>query len=656
MIDGFVKLALCTPRITLADPAANAEEIISMLEQAADEHAQLILFPELCITGYSCGDLFWQKSLLRGALEALILIARETEGLDALVFVGLPLEKDGKLYNAAAVLQDGQIMGFIPKRNLPNYNEFYELRQFTPGTMELGTLTLPEEFEEYGFEGPEVPFGGRLLFSCAELPELIVGAEICEDLWAPDTPGTALALAGATVLLNLSASNELVAKAAYRRELVRMTSARLICAYGYASSGEGESTQDLVFSGARLLAENGQLLAEGESFVPGITCCEIDVERLAADRRRNNAFAPKNTEEFMRIPFHLVFREVELSREISPEPFIPGEDEAGKESLSTVLELQARGLAGRLSAIACEKAVVGVSGGLDSTLAMLVCEKAFDLLELPHENIIAVTMPGFGTTGRTRGNAERLAEGLGAELRVIPIGEAVSVHFKDIGLPEGDRSVTYENAQARERTQVLMDLANMENALVVGTGDLSELALGWATYNGDHMSMYGVNAGVPKTLIRHLVRWYAESTADEELKEVLLDILNTPVSPELLPPEEGDISQKTEELVGPYLLHDFFLYYVMRCGFSPSKIFRLAKEAFRDREEFDERFILKWLKNFYRRFFNSQFKRSCLPDGPKVGSVALSPRGDLRMPSDAVKNLWLEEVEELEEELEYPGD
>ncbi len=710
MYDGFVKVAMCTPRIALADPASNAEEIIALISQAASGHAQVIVFPELCITGYTCGDLFFQRPLLTAAMDALSMIAEETDGLDAIVFVGLPVEKDGKLYNCAAVLHDGQILGFVPKGNIPNYNEFYELRQFNPGPKNVSTHTLPEEYAELGFEGPEIPFGTRLLFSCEELPELVIGAEICEDLWAPETPGTAAALAGATLIVNLSASNELVGKDEYRRDLIRMTSARLLCAYAYASAGEGESTQDLVFSGTRLLAENGTILAEGEPFTAGITLSEIDVDRLVSDRRRNNGFQPKNADKYLRIPFHLIVRETELTRPVSPRPFIPGNEGADRAAqemesrgfaadkdrslsdrnarLAMVLQLQARGLVQRLSAIGCEKAVIGISGGLDSTLAMLVAAKAFDLLMLPRKNIIAITMPGFGTTKRTKGNAEKLAEALGAELREIPIGEAVKVHFRDIGLAEEDRSVTYENAQARERTQVLMDVANMENGLVIGTGDLSELALGWATYNGDHMSMYGVNAGVPKTLIRYLVRYYAEYEAagaaagnegsgagdgagtrlsEGELAEVLMDILDTPVSPELLPPKDGEISQKTEDLVGPYELHDFILYYTLRYGFGPKKIFRLALCAFAEEgnetegsfasngsSSFSPEVIFRWLSNFYRRFFASQFKRSCLPDGPKVGSVAVSPRGDLRMPSDAHRRLWLEELEELE--AEYFGE
>ncbi|MBQ9438394.1 MAG: NAD(+) synthase, partial [Lachnospiraceae bacterium] len=586
-----------------------------------------------------------------------------------LVFVGLPLCHQGKLYNVAAALQDGQILGFVPKTNLPNYNEFYELRHFSPGSLKVDTYTLPDDYAELGFEGPEVPFGSGLLFECGEVPDLVVGAEICEDLWAPETPGTRLALAGATLIVNLSASNELVSKDEYRKDLVRMTSARLLCGYAYASAGAGESTQDLVFSGARLIYENGVLLAEGEPFQTGVTVSEIDVKRLAADRRRNSAFQPKGYDDFLTIPFHLVIRDTELIRELVPLPFIP----QGENRLGMVLKLQSAGLAGRMSAIGCKKAVVGISGGLDSTLALIVAVLALDSLGIPRENILAITMPGFGTTGRTKGNAEKLAEGLGVTLRTIPIGEAVKVHFQDIGLSESDRGVAYENAQARERTQVLMDVANMENALVIGTGDLSELALGWATYNGDHMSNYGVNAGVPKTLIRHLVGYYAKGLSGElkdsgifqetvpsekslSLAKVLLDILDTPVSPELLPPEEGEISQKTEDLVGPYELHDFFLYYMLRYGFSPRKIFRMAVYAFSgnggSEPDPDEKTILHWLKVFYSRFFNAQFKRSCLPDGPKVGSIAVSPRGDWRMPSDAVKALWMEEIENLQGELE----
>ena len=629
MKDGWIKTAACSPEITVANVQANENAIKNMMREAAAEGAQLIVFPELCLTGYTCGDLFLQQSLLNAAEAALLSLAESTKELDALVFVGVPLVYEGKLYDTAAALHRGQILGVIPKRNLPNYNEFYEKRYFSPGE---------DPCREVYLGGKAVPFGRRLLFPCVEMPELTVGAEICEDLWAPVPPGTWAALAGATVVVNLSASNELTGKAEYRRNLVTGQSARCVSAYVYASAGAGESTQDTVFSGHCMIAENGKLLAESERFSAGMILTEIDVNRLSADRRRMTSFEPQDP-GFVRVPFSLTMKETQLTRKIDPAPFVPDDPKKRNARCEEILRIQSEGLAKRLRHTGLKSAVVGISGGLDSTLALLVTAKAFDLTGLDRKEICAVTMPGFGTTDRTHGNAEKLIGSVGAEFREISIVPSVRQHFKDIGHDEAVLDVTYENSQARERTQILMDLANQKNALVIGTGDLSELALGWATYNGDHMSMYGVNAGVPKTLIRYLVENVAQTCGNEKLSSVLNDILNTPVSPELLPPENGNISQKTEELVGPYELHDFFLYYFLRFGFTKEKILRLAVLAFDGTYPKEE--IEKWLRVFLRRFFVQQFKRSCLPDGPKVGSVALSPRGDLRMPSDASAESFL---------------
>lgn len=641
MKHGFVKTAAVTPKIRVAQPEFNGSEIIRLAEEAAGNGAKLIVFPELCITGYTCGDLFLQKTLIRKARETLFAIADATKELDALIFAGLPWEKQGKLYNVAAVLNRGEILGMIPKTNLPNYGEFYELRHFAPGNREaeyvcLGRGTQKEEY---------VLFGTDMVFACAELPELVIAAEICEDLWVPEPPSVRHALTGATVIVNCSASDETVGKSRYREELISSQSARLVCGYVYANAGEGESTQDLVFGGQNLIAENGIILGRSERFRNGITYADVDVYRLAGERRRMNTFRVENSDAYTEVGFHLNPVETKLDRHIDPRPFVP-EDKADRERrCEEILSIQAMGLKKRLEHTGCWSAVVGISGGLDSTLALLVTARAFDLLSLPREQIMGVTMPCFGTTDRTYDNACKLTKKLGATLREVDIRESVMAHFWDIGQDPENHDVTYENAQARERTQVLMGIANQNGGLVVGTGDMSELALGWATYNGDHMSMYGVNSGVPKTLVRHLVRYYADTCGDKELSGVLLDVLDTPVSPELLPPKEGDISQKTEDLVGPYELHDFFLYYVLRFGFSPSKIYRLAKPAFEG--VYEDAVILKWLRIFYKRFFAQQFKRSCLPDGPKVGTVAVSPRGDLRMPSDACSDIWLKELEEL---------
>ena len=641
MRDGFVKAAAATPKIKVADCDGNATEIIRLCKEASGLGVKILVFPELCVTGYTCGDLFLQDTLIDAAWEALSRIAEETEKLDMLIAVGLPVRDNdwrGKLYNCAALLNRGKILTLRPKLYLPNYGEFYEQRWFASGDMCPGSVSLK------GARPVDISTDGFLY--CHELPELTVGVELCEDLWAPEPPSTALARAGATVILNLSASNELVGKAAYRRELVKNQSARLHCAYIYADAGEGESSTDLVFAGHDMIAENGTVLAENR-FKTGLTVSEIDLRRLLFDRRRNTTFVPKKLgDEYWKMPFRLDLEETALTRRFSRNPFVPESLDERTERCREIFNIQTQGLKKRVEHIGAKKLVVGVSGGLDSTLAMLVSAMAARELGLPPDALVAVTMPCFGTTERTKSNAMVLAERLGAELRVIDITKSVRQHFSDIGHDENDHSVTFENAQARERTQVIMDIANSVNGVVVGTGDLSELALGWATYNGDHMSMYGVNAGVPKTLVRYVVGWYAETCNDTELAGVLNDILATPVSPELLPAENGEISQKTEDLVGPYELHDFFLYYFVRWGMGPKKIFRLAKYAFTG--EYDGETILKWLRTFVRRFFAQQFKRSCLPDGPKVGSVALSPRGDWRMPSDAVAKAWLDELENME--------
>lgn len=632
MRQGFVKAAAVTPKIKVADTKYNAELILDMMKESTRQGAKIVVFPELCLTGYTCQDLFLQERLLQGAKDALMKLVKESTSLDAIFFVGLPFEILGKLYNVAAVFSHGEVLGLVPKSYLPNYNEFYEARHFVSGAELATEVVLPD--------GSCVPADRDLLFVCEQMPKLRIGVELCEDLWTPNPPSISHALAGASVLVNLSASNELTGKDSYRRELVSGQSARLLAAYIYASAGEGESTQDLVFSGHNIIAENGQILAESKRFGHGILYSEIDVERLCAQRRRMTTFVTED-QTHTEILFSLKIEETKLTRFIDPAPFVPTDRQNREKRCDEILMIQAMGLKKRLEHTGAN-AVVGISGGLDSTLALLVTVRAFDLCGRDHKGITAVTMPGFGTTDRTYDNAVKLIQSLGAEFVEVDICQAVNVHFSDIGQDPSVHDVTYENSQARERTQILMDIANKKNALVIGTGDLSELALGWATYNGDHMSMYAVNASVPKTLVRHLVRYYADTCEDKQLSDTLYDVLDTPVSPELLPPEDGKISQKTEDLVGPYELHDFFLYYMLRQGFSPAKIYRLAKIAFAG--TYEAAFILKWLKTFCRRFFAQQFKRSCLPDGPKVGSVAVSPRGDLRMPSDACATLWMEEL------------
>ena len=636
MRQGFVKVAAVTPKIRVADTGYNAKVICQSVKEAAEAGAKVIVLPELCITGYTCGDLFLQEKLLREAKEELLHIAAFTTDMDAIVFVGLPLAYKGKLYNVAAALNRGKILGIVPKTYLPNYNEFYEARHFTRGMEEVADVRLTEELT--------VPMGTRQLFTCLELPELVIAAELCEDLWTMNPPSIGHAMHGATLIVNLSASDETTGKPAYRRELVKGQSARLLCGYIYASAGDGESTQDVVYSGHNVIAENGHILKESERFGSGVICTEIDVKRIEAERRRMTTFEMAD-DSYVEVRFSLETEETALTRFIDPMPFVPGNEADRIRRCDEILAIQAAGLKKRLEHTHCKTAVVGISGGLDSTLALLVTVRAFDLLGMPHDRIKAVTMPGFGTTDRTYDNAVSLIRCLGADFTEVDIKEAVNVHFRDIGQDPAVHDVTYENGQARERTQILMDIANKEGGMVIGTGDLSELALGWATYNGDHMSMYAVNASVPKTLVRHLVRYYADTCGDEKLGAVLTDVLDTPVSPELLPPEDGKISQKTEDLVGPYELHDFYLYHMLRLGFAPKKVYRLAKVAFDG--VYDDETILKWLKTFYRRFFAQQFKRSCLPDGPKVGSVAVSPRGDLRMPSDACAAVWLQQLEEI---------
>ncbi len=618
-----------------------------------EKKVKLMVFPELCLTGYDCRDLFHQELLLQSSLRELFILARHTSTVDALIFVGLPLEHDGKLYNVAAVLNKGNILGFVPKVHLPNYHEFYEAREFTAwNKKENETVTIVDHEKGKTYI---VPFGTKLLFKADVMPHLIVAAELCEDLWVPCPPSISHTKAGATVIVNLSASNETVGKSDYRKSLVSMQSASLICAYLYASAGPDDSTTDLVFGGHDLIAENGKVLAESSRFANNIITTEIDVDGLISERRRMTTYPETDSEAYETVPFSITFEETKLSRFIDPHPFVPLNSAKRAERSAEILQIQTMGLVKRIRHSHAKTAVIGISGGLDSTLALLVAVRAMDILEYDRKNVIAVTMPGFGTTDRTYQNAVSLINNLGATLKEISIVSAVLQHFKDIGHNESIHDTTYENSQARERTMLLMDIANKENGLVIGTGDLSELALGWATYNGDHMSMYAVNASVPKTLVRFVIDYVAEQdlgNRNEILSDILKDILDTPVSPELLPPtEDGEIEQKTEDLVGPYELHDFFLYDVLRFGYAPRKILRLAKIAFQSDDPensiYDKTTILHWLKNFYRRFFQQQFKRSCLPDGPKVGSAAVSPRGDLRMPSDASAEVWIRDLEEI---------
>ena len=634
MKNGFVKVAAATPDIRVADVEFNTQNIINAMEEAQKNGAKILVFPELCVTGYTCSDLFDHSVLLKASRKALLEIAENTNDKDMLVFVGAPLEVNGKLYNVAAAMNQGEIIGFTTKTFLPNYGEFYEMRQFTPG---------PQTVREITFEGKKIPFGPQILFQAEGMEELVVAAEICEDVWSPVPPSIQAALEGATVIVNCSASDETIGKDTYRRALISGQSARLISGYIYANAGEGESTTDLVFGGHNIIAENGTVLKESSRYVNEIIYSEIDLQRITGERRKNTTFQPLDEETLVRVPFTVEETKTFLTRTFPKKPFVPSDEQTRAQRCEEILTIQAMGLKKRLAHTNARTAVVGISGGLDSTLALLVTARAFDMLGRDKKDIIAVTMPCFGTTDRTYQNACEMSKKVGATLIEVPIADAVNVHFRDIGHDPEDHSVTYENCQARERTQVLMDIANKTWGMVIGTGDLSELALGWATYNGDHMSMYGVNASVPKTLVRHLVKYAADDTTDEALKNVLYDVLDTPVSPELLPPKDGDIAQKTEDLVGPYELHDFFLYFMLRFGYEPSKIFRIACMTFDG--EYDKETIFKWLETFCRRFFSQQFKRSCLPDGPKVGTVALSPRGDWRMPSDACVAVWMKDLE-----------
>lgn len=644
MKHGFIKVATGTPKVRVADCSYNTQQIISLIQEAEKQKVFVLVLPELCITGYTCGDLFLQETLLIEAKKSLKEIAQATKRMALLTIVGLPFFKENRLYNIAAAVQNGTILGFVPKLNIPNYSEFYEARYFSSGNKTV---------ESVDFFGEQIPFGSQLLFSCKEVQNLVTAIEVCEDLWVSQPPSGAHTMAGAYIIANPSASDETTGKNNYRLELVGGQSARLICAYLYADAGEGESTTDLVFSGHNMIAENGILLKQSERFSTGLIISEIDLGRLSSERRRISTF-PEDKTGYVTVSYSIPsiqddikkqLPETVLTRFIDSSPFVPTDKKERENRCQEILMLQAIGLKKRLMHTNCKTVVVGISGGLDSTLALIIAKKTFDMLSLDPKGIIAVTMPCFGTTDRTYQNAVELIKQMQVTFREIRIEEAVSRHLKDIGHDLLNHDVTYENAQARERTQVLMDLANEYNGMVIGTGDMSELALGWATYNGDHMSMYGVNASVPKTLVRYLVSYFAEQTNNNALRHILQDVLDTPVSPELLPPSDGKISQKTEDLVGPYELHDFYLYYMMRFGFPPSKIYRLAVLAFTG--HFESEVILKWLKVFYRRFFSQQFKRSCLPDGPKVGSISLSPRGDLRMPSDACVTMWIKELEAL---------
>ena len=636
MKDGFIRAGAATPVIKVADCQFNRGQILKLMQQADQEQVHVLIFPELCLTGYTCGDLFLSDSLLNAARKALQCLVRASAKMETLFAVGLPLADGAGLYNVAAIFQQGRLLAFVPKQHIPNYSEFYEQRHFTAGPLS----------GEVWFDQQLIPFGSRLLFRCGQMPELTAAFEICEDLWVASPVSSSHAAAGATLIGNLSASDETVSKADYRRLLVKSQSARLICAYLYADAGEGESTTDLVFAGHNLIYENGREAAQSPLFSSGLLTADLDLQLLIQERRRQNTFsstAPEITQPpYRTLPFHLTMKTLKLNRKIEPQPFVPADHDERSSRCEEILQIQTQGLKKRLQYIGCRTAVIGLSGGLDSTLALWVTVKAFESLSYSLKGIIGVTMPGFGTTDRTYQNALRLTSELGITLREISISKAVSSHFEDISHDPLVEDITYENAQARERTQILMDLANKHHGIVIGTGDLSELALGWATYNGDHMSMYAVNCSIPKTLVRHLIQYAAEHS-EKNLRELLKDILNTPVSPELLPPGDGEIAQKTETIVGPYLLHDFFLYYMTRYGFSPSKIERMAKKAFTG--IFTAEDIHHWLIVFIKRFFAQQFKRSCLPDGPKVGSVTLSPRGDWRMPSDAEAAIWLQDLE-----------
>ena len=639
--NGYVRIATASPSLKVADISYNKQQIKEQIIEAVNKKINIIVFPELCITGYTCSDLFFQNELLNKVEESLIDLALFSDDLPIVFSVGAPLRNNGQLFNCSILICQGNILGVVPKTHLPNYNEFYEQRWFSSAyNLDNTTITISDT---------EIPFGTEIIFQHASIRELKIAVEICEDLWVPIPPSSFSALAGATIILNNSASNEIVGKSNYRKQLIKQQSARTMTAYAYCSSGFGESTTDLVYGGHCLIYENGVALNENKIFSmePTLIYSDIDLELISHDRMQKNSYYDINlTKDYAIVEFEMPINEPELNRIVHPYPFVPKNDNAKESHCKEIFSIQTLGLAKRLQHIGCDKVVVGISGGLDSTLALLVCVKTFDLLNLDRKNIIGITMPGFGTTDRTYTNAIKLMEQLGVDIREISIKDACLQHFRDIGHDPSVHDVTYENVQARERTQLLMDISNKEEGIVIGTGDLSELALGWATYNGDHMSMYAVNTSIPKTLVRYLIGWISETQVKEEASEILKDVMDTPVSPELLPPsKDGTIKQKTEDLVGPYELHDFFLYQIMRYGFAPKKVYFLACIAFKG--EYSNETILKWLKKFYWRFFSQQFKRSCLPDGPKVGSICISPRGDWRMPSDAVANLWLSELDNL---------
>ncbi len=652
MIHGFLRVGAATPQCTVGDCGTNTASILALIREASSRGVSLVVFPELSITGYTCGDLFSQDLLGRVSLAAVRLIAEKTREFPLTSIVGFPFAWGSSRYNCAAVISRGTVLGIVPKTHIPNYGEFYELRHFAPAPEVMQMIPA-------GVFGPDaVPFGKRILFTDEKNQDLSFAVELCEDLWVPSPPSSSHASEGALIIANLSASNEIIGKAAYRRSLVTAQSGRGICAYLYADAGEGESTTDMVFSGHDMIAENGTLLAESSLFSSGLICADIDTGRLLQERRRMNTFAGAGAGN---TGYAIVSLQLDgstssspLQRKIDMLPFVPSKEDELVQRCEEVFAIQSAGLQKRLIHTGIKSAVIGLSGGLDSTLALLVTVRAFDRLNIPRSGIKCISMPGFGTTKHTKSNAAKLASALGTDLEEIKIDKAVKQHFLDIGQNPETFDITYENSQARERTQILMDKANQTYALVIGTGDMSELALGWATYNGDHMSMYGVNSSIPKTLVRYLVQYCADNpsafteTEHKHFSNILVSILATPVSPELLPPENGEISQKTEHIVGPYELHDFFLYYMTRWGFSPAKILYMAEQAF-SASAYRRQDILKWMQVFYRRFFAQQFKRSCLPDGPKVGSVTLSPRSDWRMPSDASAAVWMKELESMEE-------
>lgn len=636
---GFVKTAAATPKIRVADCDYNANQIIACVKEAYQNGASLLIFSELCVTGYTCSDLFLQSTLLKAAEKAVLKIKNETKDLDIVFVVGVPIAVKQSLFNCGVVICKGEILGAVPKVNIPNYSEFYEVRHFTSGKNTVESVSYAGE--------DDVLISSKQIFRCLGMDDFTIGVEICEDLWVAESPSIRLAQSGAAIICNLSCSDDLIGKAQYRRDLVKMQSAKLCCGYVYCDAGFGESTTDMVFSAQNIIAENGTIVSESCRFNNGITYADIDVERLMSERRRTNTYIDyipdSNSRYYSEKDFEIKKRDTKLSRTFPCTPFVPSDKSDLENRCEEILTIQATGLATRLAHTGIQNVVLGLSGGLDSTLALIVCVHAFDMLSLDRKNIHTVTMPCFGTTKRTKSNAEKLAEAYGVSFEEINITLAVRQHFSDIGHDESVTNITYENSQARERTQILMDLSNKYNGLVIGTGDLSELALGWATYNGDHMSMYAVNASIPKTLVRYLTAYEAQKS-DGTLKNVLFDVLDTPVSPELLPPDKnGEIAQKTEDVVGPYELHDFFLYYLVRFGYAPSKIYYMAKLSFKDK--YSEETIKKWLTVFIKRFFSQQFKRSCLPDGPKVGSVTLSPRSDWRMPSDASVKAWLDDLE-----------